>query len=127
MSKILIVDDALFMRARIKKILEDTGYELLEAADGKEGCAMFEKEHPDLVLLDISMPVMNGIDALNYMIQSNPSIPIIMCSAIGQESQILEAIQLGAKQFITKPFNDKLLIKAIQSYLEPSGGAAHAE
>ena len=116
--KILVVDDAIFMRERIKKILNGIDCETIEAKNGKEGCELFQSTEPDLVLLDISMPVMNGIEALSQMICINPNIPIVMCSAIGQESQIMNAIDLGAKDFIVKPFSEDYIIGTIQKFLD---------
>ena len=91
--------------------------EVKNAANGAEGCEKFVSVSPDLVLLDISMPVMNGLEALKKMVEINPCIPIIMCSAIGQESQMLEAIQSGAREFIVKPFTDDQIFKTVQSFL----------
>lgn len=116
--KILVVDDALFMRARIKKILSVIDCEVIEAKNGQEGCNLFEAIHPDLVLLDISMPIMSGIDALEQIMKIDPSIPVIMCSAIGQDSQVMKAINLGAKEFITKPFSEEHIIRTVQAFLK---------
>lgn len=116
--KILIVDDALFMRAKIKKILDTMECEIIEASNGEEGCKAFESFRPDLVLLDISMPVMNGLEALEKMIQVDSSIPVIMCSAIGQDTQVMKAINLGAKEFITKPFTEEQIIKTVKNFLK---------
>lgn len=116
--KILIVDDALFMRAKIKKILHTIECEIIEAANGEEGYKVFELHRPDLVLLDISMPVMNGIEALEKMMQIDSSVPVVMCSAIGQDTQVMNAINLGAKEFITKPFTEEQIIKTVKSFLK---------
>lgn len=116
--KILVVDDALFMRTRIKKILSVIDCEIIEALNGQVACELFETMQPDLVLLDISMPIMNGIDALEKMMKINPSIPVIMCSAVGQESQVLNAINLGAKEFITKPFTEEQIITTVKTFLK---------
>ena len=116
--KILIVDDALFMRAKIKKILNTMDCEIVEAGNGEEGYQAFELLRPDLVLLDISMPVMNGIDALEKMVRLDSSIPVVMCSAIGQDTQVMNAINLGAKEFITKPFTEEQIIKTVKNFLK---------
>lgn len=115
---ILVVDDAMFMRSKLKNILKEIDCDVIEAGNGEEGCRLFESLQPDLVILDISMPIMNGIDALEQMIKTNPQIPIIMCSAIGQESQVVNAINLGAKEFITKPFTSQQIIKTVQTFLK---------
>lgn len=116
--KILVVDDALFMRARIKKILSAIDCEIIEALNGKDACELFEAKQPDLVLLDISMPIMSGIDALEKMMEINSSIPVIMCSAVGQDSQVMNAINIGAKEFITKPFTEEQIITAVKTFLK---------
>lgn len=116
--KVLVVDDAMFMRSKLKNILNQIDCDVIEAGDGEEGCQLFESLQPDLVILDISMPIMNGIDALEKMLQINSQIPIIMCSAIGQESQVVKAINLGAKEFITKPFTSQQITKTVQTFLK---------
>ncbi len=117
MKKILIVDDAAFMRMKIKRVLQVLDVELLEASNGQEACELFERETVDLVILDISMPVMNGLEALQRMQQFNSQIPVVMCSAIGQEAQIVKAIQCGAREFIIKPFTDTHILKVAKSML----------
>ncbi|WP_416324911.1 response regulator [[Eubacterium] hominis] len=119
LAKILIVDDAMFMRTKLKDTLESAiPCECLEAKNGQIGCELFETMHPDLVLLDISMPVMDGIRALDIMRKHDKTIPIIMCSAAGQQSQIMKAIALGAKDFIVKPFQNEQIINAVKRYLK---------
>lgn len=117
--KVLVVDDAMFMRSKLKNILNQIDCDVIEAVNGEQGCHLFEFLHPDLVILDISMPIMNGIDALEQMIKINHQTPIIMCSAIGQESQVVKAINLGAKEFITKPFTSEQITKTVQTFLKP--------
>lgn len=117
-KKILIVDDALFMRTMLKKILRENGYQdLIEAADGNEACELYQKEKPGLVLLDISMPNKNGIDALREIREWDQEANVIMCSAVGQEAMILEAIQTGAADFIVKPFKPEQIIQAAEKFL----------
>lgn len=123
-NKIMIVDDALFMRVTLKKTLTEAGYtNLLEAADGKEACEACEKEHPELVLMDISMPNLNGIEALRRIKAEHPEIIVIMCSAVGQEAMMMEAIELGAYEFIVKPFKPEQIVYAVNRALGISGGA----
>lgn len=104
-KKILIADDALFMRSMIMRILREEGYtEFLEADNGQEACDIYEREHPDLVFMDITMPEMSGLTALQNIKSKFQDAVIVMCSAIGQEGMIEEALINGAKDFIVKPF-----------------------
>lgn len=121
MKTVLIVDDAIFMRMKLKKIIESVGYQTLEAKDGLQALEIFKQEKPDLVIMDISMPEMDGLTSLQHMMQYDPSRPVIMCSAIGQESKILEAGKLGAKDFIVKPFKDKEIEAVLHCFLEGDG------
>lgn len=121
MKTVLIVDDAIFMRMKLKKIIETAGYQTLEAKDGLQALDIFKQEKPDLVIMDISMPEMDGLTSLHHMMQYDASRPIIMCSAIGQESKILEAGNLGAKDFIVKPFKDKEIEAVLHCFLEGDG------
>ncbi|NLJ57622.1 MAG: response regulator [Tissierellia bacterium] len=117
-SKILIVDDAAFMRMMIKDTLKKNGYEnFLEAADGEQAVQVYKAEKPDLVLLDITMPNKNGIDALKEIKEMDPDAKIVMCSAMGQESMVVEAIRHGAKDFIVKPFKAERILKTVQSII----------
>lgn len=117
-KKILIVDDAVFMRRHLKSILLELDCTVFEAENGKVACELFLQEHPDIVLLDISMPVMDGIDALIEMRKHNTRIPIIMCSAMGQESMIMRAIKEGATDFIVKPFTPAKILSRIRKLIE---------
>lgn len=117
-KKILVVDDALFMRTMLKRILNEAGFaDIVEAADGEAGCAAYEETHPDMVLLDISMPKMNGIDALKAIRKGDPDAKIVMCSAVGQEAMIIEAIENGAADFIVKPFKKEKIVEAVKKML----------
>lgn len=114
MSKILVVDDAAFMRMMVKDSLTKSGYtDIVEAADGEIACQLFQSEKPDLVIMDITMPNKTGIEALRDMKASDPSAKIIMCSAMGQEAMVVEAIKLGALDFIVKPFKPDRIIQAV--------------
>src|SRR5690625_1393649 len=100
-NKVLIVDDAAFMRMMIKDILEKNGYEVVgEAQNGVEAVEKYEELSPDLVTMDITMPEMDGIEALKKIQEINPEATVIMCSAMGQQAMVIDAIQAGAKDFI---------------------------
>ncbi len=111
-TKILLVDDAAFMRMLIKDTLTKNGYtNILEAADGAIACEVYAAEKPDLVIMDITMPNKTGIEALKEIKGSDPMAKVVMCSAMGQEAMVVEAIKLGALDFIVKPF--KLSVRDI--------------
>lgn len=118
MSKILVVDDAAFMRMMVKDSLTKNGYSnIVEAADGEIACQMYQSEKPDLVIMDITMPNKTGIEALRDMKKADPSAKVIMCSAMGQEAMVVEAIKLGALDFIVKPFKPDRIIQAVSKVL----------
>ncbi|WP_456275487.1 response regulator [Bacillus sp. AK128] len=113
-NRILIVDDAAFMRMMIKDILSKNGYEVVgEAADGQQAVELYKEHTPDLVTMDITMPEMDGITALKEIKKINPNAKVIMCSAMGQQSMVIDAIQAGAKDFIVKPFQADRVLEAI--------------
>jgi two-component system chemotaxis response regulator CheY len=117
-KRILIVDDAAFMRMMIKDILTKNGYEVVgEAADGMQAVEKFKELRPDLVTMDITMPEMEGITALKEIKAVEPNAVVIMCSAMGQQAMVIDAIQAGAKDFIVKPFQADRVIEAIQKAL----------
>ncbi|KHF39768.1 response regulator [Halalkalibacter okhensis] len=117
-AKVLIVDDAAFMRMMIKDILTKNGFDVVgEANDGAEAIEKFKEVSPDLVTMDITMPEMDGITALKEIRAIDPSAKIIMCSAMGQQSMVIDAIQAGAKDFIVKPFQADRVIEAINKTL----------
>jgi two-component system, chemotaxis family, chemotaxis protein CheY len=118
MARILIVDDAKFMRMTLSNILLKANHEIVgEAENGVEAIELFVKEKPDLVTLDITMPEKNGIEALKEIKQEYPQAKIIMCSAMGQQKMVVEAIEAGAKDFIVKPFDENRVIEAINRVL----------
>ncbi|AKP41583.1 TPA: response regulator [Clostridioides difficile] len=118
-NKILIVDDAIFMRMIIKEALSKSGYNnLIEANDGEEACNIFKYEKPDLMLLDITMPKKDGLEVLREIKKLDSSAKVVMCSAIGQENMIVEAIKLGALDFIVKPFKTETLVKVVNNVLK---------
>ncbi|MCA1053522.1 response regulator [Rossellomorea aquimaris] len=117
-NKILIVDDAAFMRMMIKDILTKNGFEVVgEAADGAQAVEKYKELQPDLVTMDITMPEKDGIAALKDIKSIDPGAKIIMCSAMGQQAMVIDAIQAGAKDFIVKPFQADRVIEAIQKAL----------
>lgn len=103
-GKILLVDDAAFMRMMLKKILAPTGNELVEAVDGSDGVAKYKEHKPNLVFLDIVMPNVDGIECLKQIIAHDSNAKVIMCSSIGQQTVVNDAIKIGARDFIVKPF-----------------------
>ena len=115
MARVLIVDDAAFMRMMIKDILEKNGYEVCgEAPNGLVAVELYNKEKPDIVTMDITMPDMDGIEAVKAIRASNPDAKIIMCSAMGQQSMVMDAIKAGAKDFIVKPFQADRVLEAVK-------------
>ena len=110
MPTVLVVDDTLFMRVAISNMFSEWGYEVVgNAVNGKEAVAMYRELQPDLVTMDVTMPVMTGIAAVKKIIPEFPNAKIIMITALGQQKLILEAIESGAKDFITKPFEPEKL------------------
>jgi two-component system, chemotaxis family, chemotaxis protein CheY len=117
-QKILIVDDAAFMRMMIKEILTKNGYTVVgEAQDGAQAVEKYKELRPDLVTMDITMPEMDGIHALKEIRSFDANAKIIMCSAMGQQAMVIDAIQAGAKDFIVKPFQADRVIEAIKKTL----------
>jgi two-component system chemotaxis response regulator CheY len=118
-ARVLIADDASFMRQMIREIIEPEGYEVVaEATDGMEAVEQFESLHPDLVTMDIVMPKRSGIDAVKGIIEKSPGACVVMCSALGQETLVMEALQAGAKDFIVKPFKPDNVISTLKKVLE---------
>ena len=114
-KNILICDDAAFMRMMIKDILSKNGYNVAgEAENGAKAVEKYAELKPDLVLMDITMPEMDGIQALKKIKESDPSALVIMCSAMGQQAMVIEAIQAGAKDFIVKPFQAERVLEAVK-------------
>ncbi|MEW6697255.1 MAG: response regulator [Bacillota bacterium] len=117
-KRILIVDDAAFMRMMIKNILTKNGYEVVgEAENGAVAVQMYKEFKPDLTTMDITMPEMDGIQGVKAIRAEDPNANIIMCSAMGQQSMVMEAIQAGAKDFIVKPFQQDRILQAIERVL----------
>ncbi len=114
-KNILVCDDAAFMRMMIKDILTKNGYNVAgEAENGLKAIEKFNATKPDLVLMDITMPEMDGIQALKKIKELDPAANVIMCSAMGQQAMVIEAIQSGAKDFIVKPFQAERVLEAVK-------------
>ena len=117
-KKILLVDDAAFMRKMLEDVLSKSGYtELYEAVDGVDAVEKFIEICPDLVILDITMPNMDGLEALKAIRAKDGGANVVMCSAMGQESMVMDAVRSGAKDFIVKPFKAERVIKTVTSIL----------
>lgn len=115
MTRVLIVDDAAFMRMMIKDILEKNGFEVVgEANNGIKAIELYKKERPDVVTMDITMPEMDGIKAVKEIRIFDPNAKVIMCSAMGQQSMVMDAIRAGARDFIVKPFQPDRVLEAIR-------------
>ena len=116
---VLVCDDAIFMRTMISDILSQAGYEVVgEAETGTQAVERFKELNPDLVTMDIVMPDMGGIDAVREIVKIAPGAKILMCSAMGQQALVIEAIQAGAKDFVVKPFQPSRVLEAVQRVLE---------
>ncbi len=115
-KKILLVDDAAFMRKMIKDTLTKAGYtDIYEAEDGAKAVEKYNEIKPDLVLMDITMPNMDGLEALKAIRAADPGANVVMCSAMGQETMVIDAIRSGAKDFIVKPFKIERVLKTVTS------------
>ena len=115
---VLIVDDAIFMRTMIADILKGAGFEVVgEASSGAEAVEKYKELKPDLVTMDIVMPDMGGIDAVREIMKIDPKAKILMCSAMGQQGLVVEAIQAGARDFVVKPFQPSRVLEAVQRLL----------
>lgn len=121
---VLIVDDSLFMRNVLKEIVSKAGYTIAgEAATGRAAIQKSCELHPDVVLLDITMPEIDGLQALVEIVKLEPQINIIMCSAMGQQGIVMEALQKGAKDFIIKPFQQEKVVDSIERALSSASVA----
>lgn len=117
-KKILTVDDAAFMRKMVKDTLTKAGYtDVYEAVDGADAVEKYGELAPDLVIMDITMPNMDGLDALKAIRAKDPNANIVMCSAMGQESMVMDAVRSGAKDFIVKPFKPDRILKTVSTIL----------
>lgn len=117
MAKILLVDDAAFMRMRCAKLLVENGYEVGEAENGQEAVNKYASFQPDMVLMDITMPVMDGIAATREIKGIDPNAKVIMVSALGQQTMVIEAIKAGAKDFVVKPFEPDKILATVKKFV----------
>lgn len=117
-KRILVVDDAAFMRMMLKDILTKNGYEIAgEAENGLMAVEKYKELQPDLVIMDITMPEMDGIQAVREIKKINPNAKIMMCSAMGQQAMVIESIQAGARDFVVKPFQADRVIEAVKKII----------
>ncbi|WP_019242180.1 MULTISPECIES: response regulator [Bacillus] len=118
MARILIIDDAKFMRMTLSNMLLKANHEIIgEGENGRQAVELYKEFQPDLVTMDITMPEMGGIEAVREIRSEFPDAKIIMCSAMGQQKKVVEAIEAGAKDFIVKPFDESIVIQAINRVL----------
>ena len=117
MPKVLVADDALFTRKVLREILESEGYEVIEATNGREAVEKFQTERPDLVLLDVSMPEMDGLTTLHAIKEIDSEAKVIMVSAMGQSSTVQEALKSGACDFVVKPFRPNQIRELISRWV----------
>lgn len=118
MARVLVVDDAAFMRKLVTDVMVDGGHEVVgEAGTGVEAVERFRQLRPDVTTLDITMPEKDGIEALKEIIAEDPEAKVVMCSALGQDSKVLESMRLGAKDFVVKPFEPARVLSAIEKAL----------
>jgi two-component system, chemotaxis family, chemotaxis protein CheY len=117
-ATVLIVDDAKFMRMTLENMLQNSEHQVVgEAETGIQAIERYRELHPDIVTMDITMPEMTGIEAVRQIIKEHPDAKIIMCSAMGQQKLVVEAIEAGAKDFIVKPFDESRVVEAINRVL----------
>ena len=118
--KVLLVDDAAFVRMSLKKILDDmdVGFEYIEAGDGEEAIEKYKIYSPDLVIMDITMPKINGIEAVSRIKEIDGNAKIIMCSSMGYQEKVVDAITAGAKDFIVKPYEASKVVRSIEAVLK---------
>ncbi|MCL6443905.1 MAG: response regulator [Alicyclobacillus sp.] len=122
MARIMIVDDAAFMRMMLKNILIEDGHDIVaEASDGKAAVELYKELRPDVVIMDITMPEMDGIQAVKAIRTIHPDANIIMCSAMGQQQMVISAIQNGAKGFIVKPFQKERVQQEVRRLVPQAG------
>lgn len=117
MTKILVVDDAQFMRMKATKLLSSKGFEVIEAATGAEAVETYKTEKPDAVLLDITMPDMDGLQALKEIKKIDPKANVAMVTAMGQQSIVMESLKAGAKDFVVKPFDADRVMAALEKIM----------
>lgn len=117
MAKILVVDDAAFMRMRCGRMLTEHGFEVIEAENGREAVTKYKEHRPDAVLMDITMPELDGLGALREIKQLDPNARVAMVTALGQQQVVMAALQAGARDFVVKPFQPERVLAAVQKLL----------
>lgn len=117
MTKVMVVDDAAFMRMRCKKMLVENGFDVVEAANGIEAVSVYKDSQPDMVLMDITMPDMDGLAALKEIKKMDPSAKVAMVTAMGQQALVMEALKTGAMDFVIKPFDQERVLGTIKKAL----------
>jgi two-component system chemotaxis response regulator CheY len=118
-ARVLVCDDSAFMRMMLKRVLVDNGHEVVgEAGNGMEAIQMYRQHKPDLITMDITMPKMDGIQAVKHIYEENPLVRIIMVTALGQKAIITDALKAGASDFIVKPFDNVQVVETIKKVLE---------
>jgi two-component system, chemotaxis family, chemotaxis protein CheY len=118
-KRVLVVDDAVFMRNVIKDIFTSAGFEVIgEASNGREAVERYQELKPDLITMDIVMPFRSGIEATREIIKQDPNAVVLMCSALGQESLVMEAIEAGATDFVVKPFRAEDVLAVVHKVLD---------
>ena len=117
MATIMVVDDAAFMRQRCMKLLNDNGYETVPAENGRDAVEKYQASKPDAVLLDITMPDMDGVEALKEIIRLDQNAKVAMVTAIGQQNMVIECLKSGAKDFVVKPFDPDRVLAAVKKIL----------
>ena len=114
MATLLVVDDAAFMRMRCSKLLTESGYQVVEAENGVQAVKQYQLHHPDAVLLDITMPEMDGLTALKEIRKLDPNAKVAMVTAMGQQSTVMEALKAGARDFVLKPFQSDRVLATVK-------------
>lgn len=117
MPTILVVDDAAFMRMRCAKLLKDNGFDVIEAGNGVEAVQKYTEARPDAVLLDVTMPEMDGLEALRQIKRVDPNARVAMVTAMGQQAVVMEALKAGARDFVLKPFQPDRILGAVRKIL----------
>jgi two-component system, chemotaxis family, chemotaxis protein CheY len=117
-KRVLIVDDAAFMRSMVREIFLEAGYEVVgEATHGAEAVQRYQELKPDLTTMDIVMPYKNGVEATREIVRTHPQAVVVICSALGQEALVLEALEAGAADFVVKPFRSEDLLQVVRKVL----------
>ena len=117
MAKVLVVDDAAFMRVRAVKVLQEAGHDVAEAENGRDAVKQYAAWRPDVVLMDITMPEMDGLSALKEIKQLDPSAKVSMVTAMGQQAIVMEALRAGARDFVLKPFQPDRVLASLRKLL----------